>query len=101
MTFQEKFGSTILYKKDVGNIVIKFFNYLKDHFDIDIKYFKTDGAPKYSTLLLNELYIKHGTIHLISVPRNPEELGRSERNNRSFENCIKTMLIYSNLNLKY
>ena len=93
----------IIYKKDVGNIVVKFFNYLKNHFDIDIKYFKTDGAPEYSTPLLNELYDKHGTIHLISAPRNPEELGRSERNNRSLENCIniKTMLRYSNLNLKY
>ena len=91
----------IISKKDVGNTVVKFFNYLKNHFDIDIKYFKTDGAPEYSTPLLNELYDKHGTIHLISAPRNPEELGRSERNNRSFENCIKTMLRYSNLNIRY
>jgi len=88
-------------KRDVGNIVIKFFNYLKTHFDLNIKYFKTDGAPEYSTPLLNELYDSHGTIHITSAPRNPQELGRSERNNRSFENCIKTILRYSNLNLKY
>jgi len=79
----------IVSKREVGNIVTKFFNYLKNHFDLDIKYFKTDGAPEYSTPLLNELYDKHGTIHLTTAPKNPEELGRSERNNRSLENCIK------------
>jgi len=91
----------IVSKREVGNIVTKFFNYLKNHFDLDIKYFKTDGAPEYSTPLLNELYDKHGAIHLTTGPKNPEELGRSERNNRSLENCIKTILRYSNLNLKY
>jgi len=39
----------------MGNVVIKFFNYLKTHFDINIKYFKTDCAPEYSTQLVNEL----------------------------------------------
>jgi len=88
-------------KRDVGNIVTKFFNYLKTHFDVNVKYFKTDGAPEYSTPLLNELYDRYGTLHIVSAPKNPQELGRSERNNRSFENCIKTILRYANLNLKY
>jgi len=42
-------------KRDVGSIVTKFFNYLKTHFDLNIKYFKTDGAPEYSTPLLNKV----------------------------------------------
>jgi len=46
-------------------------------------------------------YDNYGTIHLTSAPRNPEEIRRSERNNRSLENCFKTILKYSNLNLKY
>ena len=91
----------ITSKREVGNAVIKFFNYLKTHFDINIKYFKTDCAAEYSTPLLNELYDNYGTIHLTSAPRNPVEIGRSERNNRSLENCVKTILKYSNLNLKY
>jgi len=89
----------ITSKREVGNAVIKIFNYLKTHFDINIKYFKTDCAPEYSTPLVNELYDNYGAIHLTSAPRNPEELGRSQRNNRSLENCVKTILKYSNLNL--
>jgi len=38
---------------------------------------------------------------LPQAPKNPEELGRSERTNISLENCIKKILRYSNLNLKY
>ena len=51
-------------KREVGNIVTKFFNYMKNHFDLDIKYFITNGAPEYSAPLLNEIYDKHGIIHL-------------------------------------
>lgn len=88
-------------KKEVGLLVKNFFNFLKTQFNGIVIRFRTDNAPEYNTQILREIYDDLGIIHETTAPYNPQQLGRSERINRTIENCTKTLLKAANLNMKF
>jgi len=80
-------------KEKIFNIFLKWYKKIKNIFNKNIKYIKTDNEIEFKNLYFEELYNNEGIIQQITVPYNPQQNGHSERFRRTIINYAKDILM--------
>ncbi|GKB22115.1 retrovirus-related pol polyprotein from transposon TNT 1-94, partial [Tanacetum coccineum] len=75
--------------------VIKFLKQIQVGLNKTIIYIRTDNGTEFVNQLLIEFYKSVSIFHQKSVPRNPQQNGVVERQNRTLVEAARTMLIFS------
>jgi len=91
---------TLKKKSDVPKTVIRFFRYIKNHFDDNIKFFRTDNGKEYKNKKIENYCLNNGIIKTYSPPYNPQNNGKAERFNYTLENCMRALLRTSKLDYR-
>lgn len=73
------------------------YNMFRNHFKREIKVLKTDNSREYINEPFNKFTKARGIKHQTSIPYNPEQNGKSERNIQTINEMIRSMIYGRNL----
>lgn len=88
-------------KSDYLSIMHTFAKYVKIHFSVHIKHFRTDNALEFSTADCKEFYAKLGILHQTSCPYRPQQNSRVERKHRSILEIARSLRFQSGVPICY
>ena len=66
-------------KADIFPTFLKWYNIVKNIFNKNIKYIKSDRGTEFYNYQFDDFCIKNGIIQLSSIPKNPQQNGKAER----------------------
>ena len=84
-------------KDQVFDIFKEFRIFVENTFDFKIKTIRTDNGGEYCSTKFKDYLTNSGIRHELTVPKNPEQNGVSERLNRTLVEMIRSMLTNANL----
>jgi len=98
-----RFGWTFFLKSkaEVFPTFLKWYNKVKNIFNKNIKYLKTDNGTEYSNSLFDNFCDQNGIVHLYSIPYNPQQNGKSERFQQTLIHCARALLNDSKLHYSF
>ena len=79
-------------KAEVPKTIIQFLKYIKNHFQYNIKYFKTDNDKEYKNKKVENYCKNNGIMKIYSPQYNPQNNGKAERFNYTIIDYAKTVL---------
>ncbi|KAL0796318.1 hypothetical protein Bca101_067695 [Brassica carinata] len=89
---------TLIQSKDrVLEDFINFQNYVTNHFNSKIKFFRSDNGGEYTSHAFTQHLAKHGIIHQTSCPYTPQQNGVAERKNRHLMEVARSMMFHTNV----
>jgi hypothetical protein len=90
-------ASFLKRKSDAAKSVIDFLRLFKNQTGANIKRFKSDGGGEFLGEELQTFFLQEGIIHTVTVPYNPQQNGKIEREMRTIKESARTMLLHSGL----
>lgn len=93
----DPFGS----KTQVPGIVAAFLNYVTNHFNVSVKYIRSDNGTEIVQDTCRQLFASKGIIHLKSIPGVPQQNGRVERKHRHLLDTARALKFHANLPTKF
>lgn len=88
-------------KSDVFSKFLEFKSMVENQTDRKIKTLRTDNGGEYCSNKFSQFLKDSGIRHQLTVPKNPEQNGLSERLNRSLIETVRSMLNDSKLPVKF
>eukprot|EP00833_Pecoramyces_ruminatium_P015872 jgi/Orpsp1_1/1189904/evm.model.d7180000075388.1 len=88
-------------KSEVFSTFIKWYKRIKNIFNKNIKYIKTDNGTEYNNVNFNNFCDDNGIIHLYSIPYNPQQNGKAERFQQTLIFSARAMLQDAQLHHKF
>lgn len=87
-------------KSEVYQCFVIFSNMLKKHFEINIKYIRSDNRTEFLNTNMKTFTDNNGILHQTSCVRNLQQNGVWERKHRQILNVMRPLLFQSGLPLK-
>jgi len=88
-------------KSKTFDAFINWYNQIKNIFNKNIKYIKTDNGTEFFNNRFREFYDKTGIVHESTIPYNPQQNGRVERLHGTLISNAEAMLADAKLNHKF
>ncbi|GJW32418.1 retrovirus-related pol polyprotein from transposon TNT 1-94 [Tanacetum coccineum] len=82
-------------KDETPEVIKKFIILTQCALNATVQYLRTDNGTEFANKILTEFYESVGITHNTSIPRNPQQNGVVERQNRTLMEAARTMLIFA------
>ena len=89
---------TLIPSKDrILEAFMNFQNYVTNHFNSNIKFFRSDNGGEYTSHTFKNHLAKHEIIYQTSCPYTPQQNGMAERKNCHLMEVARSMMFHTNV----
>ena len=88
-------------KTDIFPTFLKWYNTIKNIFNKNIKYIKSDRGTEFYNYQFDDFCTKNGIIQLSSIPKNPQQNGKAERFQQTLIHASRALLRDARLNYRF